>query len=248
MNFNHSSLPSCDGLWIRGGLEERTQGVTLKLEKNKSSSLRSKLWLSFAIVAIVTISAAWILIGNLDSAFTDLNMTETLNAAAPAHAGVLSDSPGKPVQRFRTIIFVSSAVIIIALAVAGFYLSRTVLQPIERTTIAAKKIARGRLDKMIPIHSHDEIGDLGEQINDIAMNAQEILLYMWNMSGQLSEFLANASNSLNSGRKEISPKDVLEQIAYAENALKEMRATIEGFGLYGVELDRDKVVESDHVS
>lgn len=224
------------------------RGGILKLEKNKSSSLRSKLWLSFAIVAIVTISAAWILIGNLDSVFTDLNMTETFNAAATAHTGVLSDDTGKLVQRFRTIVWVSSAVIILSLAVVGFYLSRTVLQAIERTAIAAKKIARGRLDNIIPIHSHDEIGDLAEQINDIAMNAQEMLLYMWNMSGQLSESLANASNLLNSGRKEISPKNVLEQIACAENALKEMRATIEGFGLYGVKLDRDKIVESDHVS
>lgn len=220
----------------------------MKAEKNKSSSLRFKLWLSFAIVAIVTMSAAWILIGNLDSVFRDLNMSETFNAAVPAHTGVLSDNPGKLVQRFRTMVLLSSAVIILSLAVVGVYLSRTFLQPIERTTIAAKKIAKGRLDNIIPIHCHDEIGDLGEQINDIAMNTQEILLYMWNMSGQLSEFLANASNSLNSGRKEISPKDVLEQIACAENALKEMRATIEGFGLYGVKLDRDKVVESDHVS
>lgn len=218
----------------------------MKRDKNRSSSLRTKFWMSFTIVIIVTLSVAWVLIGNLESTMMDLSTMASISKNVPASAETLSTHPAEAVQRFRVIVLFSMAVIILSLAVAGIYLSRTVLQPIEKTTIAAKQIASGRLDNIIPIQSHDEIGDLGEQINDIAMNAQEVLLYMWNMSDQLNEFLTNASKSLNSGRREISPEIVLEHIADAASALREMRGAIEAFGLYGVKIDKEKVLESDH--
>lgn len=220
----------------------------MKPKKNKSSSLRKKLWVSFTIIAVVTLLVSLILIANLESIFMDRIKIESMNGAVPLNSETLLDYLGRSVQRFQTTILISTTVIILSIVIAGIYLNRTVLQPIERTTIAAKKIATGRLDKIIPIYAKDEIGDLGEQINDIAMNAQEILLYMWNKSGQLSEFLTNVSSFLNSGRNEIMPETVLEQIANAESTLKEIQSTIESFGLYGVKLDKDKVLESDRVA
>ena len=51
------------------------------------------------------------------------------------------------------------------LATVSWYLVRTILGPIRATTEAAQEIGAGRLDREVPVLTHDELGQLAEAFN-----------------------------------------------------------------------------------
>lgn len=67
----------------------------------------------------------------------------------------------------RSIIGFSIGLLIslIALLTALWWLDRTVVVPIRNVRDAAKSIGSGQLHLMVPVHSHDEIGELAEEFN-----------------------------------------------------------------------------------
>jgi len=48
---------------------------------------------------------------------------------------------------------------------ASYYFSRSVLKPIQSLTRATREIGEGNLDQMVPILSHDELGELANAFN-----------------------------------------------------------------------------------
>jgi NtrC-family two-component system sensor histidine kinase KinB len=70
------------------------------------------------------------------------------------------------------------AVMLLAgVAFAGFcvfFLSRSILGPLERLTWAARKIEGGDLSLTVPVTSHDEVGQLGAAFNSMAAGLREL--------------------------------------------------------------------------
>jgi two-component system, NtrC family, sensor histidine kinase KinB len=70
------------------------------------------------------------------------------------------------------------AVMLLAgVAFAGFcvfFLSRSILGPLERLTWAARKIEGGDLSLTVPVTSHDEVGQLGTAFNSMAAGLREL--------------------------------------------------------------------------
>jgi methyl-accepting chemotaxis protein len=217
--------------------------MRLKPENTKVASVRIKLWMSFTLAAVVILVVNWISMRCL----APIDRYDTAGAQMAAVDPSAYRVPGDAImtiQRVTSTALISSAAIILILVATGTYVNRILLQPLERTTAAARRIAQGNLDILVPINVRDEIGDLGEQINDIAMNTQEILLCMWNSSSRLGEALNSAADALNSGEKNASSGTTGDRIAAARGMLDEMRGTIESFGLYGVKLVKNKVMGS----
>jgi two-component system, NtrC family, sensor histidine kinase KinB len=50
----------------------------------------------------------------------------------------------------------------------AFWLLRSLVQPLQRLTGAAKELGDGKLDQLIPLTSHDELGQLAEAFNKLA--------------------------------------------------------------------------------
>lgn len=216
----------------------------MRPEKTKTTSVRTKLWLSFTLTAVVILAVNWASLKCL----TSINLYDTTSAyaiAADQQAGWATGNAVTPFKRVTSTTLISSAAMILILLATGTYVNRILLRPLERTTAAARVIASGNLNELVPIRTQDEIGELGEQINDIAMNTQEILLYMWNSSTRLGNDLNIAAEEVDSEEKDTS-SSAGDCIAAARVTLDEIRGTIESFGFYGVELENDKVMGSQN--
>ena len=55
--------------------------------------------------------------------------------------------------------------------------------------MATRLMTDGRLDQPVQIATRDEIGRIGELINDLAINTQEVLLYFWNHTQENRELI-----------------------------------------------------------
>src|SRR5687767_9218417 len=89
----------------------------------------------------------------------------------------MSISPASP--RFAplyTSVAQSAVLLVIALAcagLAGLYLSRRMVGPIETLSTGAARIGRGELGHRLSIRTGDELEALGEQFNHMAGQLQE---------------------------------------------------------------------------
>jgi signal transduction histidine kinase len=65
--------------------------------------------------------------------------------------------------RWRLVI--SAGVAAVVASTAGLLLSRALTRPIQQLTLAADEVARGDLERQVPVRSADEIGRLGQAFN-----------------------------------------------------------------------------------
>ncbi len=73
----------------------------------------------------------------------------------------------------------------IAVAVAGlstWYMTRTILQPMQAMTVAAQGISEGNLDQVVPYQGADELGQLAQAFNTMARHLRD---YRQSQSAQL---------------------------------------------------------------
>jgi signal transduction histidine kinase len=59
----------------------------------------------------------------------------------------------------------STGVAAVVASIAGLLLSRALTRPIRQLTLAADRVARGDLERQVPVRSADEIGRLGQTFN-----------------------------------------------------------------------------------
>jgi two-component system, NtrC family, sensor histidine kinase KinB len=73
----------------------------------------------------------------------------------------------------------------IALALwLGYGLQRTILRPIQTLTAVSKELGEGKLDQVVPVESHDELGQLADAFNKLAARLR---VYRQTTTDQLSQ-------------------------------------------------------------
>ena len=73
----------------------------------------------------------------------------------------------------------------IALALSlGYGLQRTILRPIQTLTAVSKELGEGKLDQVVPVESHDELGQLADAFNKLAARLR---VYRRTTTDQLSQ-------------------------------------------------------------
>lgn len=72
------------------------------------------------------------------------------------------------IKRITDIFLLIGALVIIISGMVGILLSNSIVSPIKKVTVAAKKIASGRFNEKLDIQRNDEIGELSSTFNFMA--------------------------------------------------------------------------------
>jgi len=67
-----------------------------------------------------------------------------------------------------------SVIVVLAVAVLGVLVARTITKPVRQLVVSAEEIGRGNLDYRIEVGSQDEIGQLSRGFNEMAHNLKAI--------------------------------------------------------------------------
>jgi len=89
--------------------------------------------------------------------------------------------------RWRLVI--STGVAAVVASIAGLLLSRALTRPIQQLTLAADEVARGDLERQVPVRSDDEIGRLGQAFNRMVAQLRAI-------EQMRTDFVSNVSHEL----------------------------------------------------
>lgn len=141
-------------------------------------------------------------------------------------AGAFEDEMTADIRQLRNTLLAAS--LLIALIIIGvlFYATRRmVVQPLRQAVDFAKVVAEGDLSKSITVHNRDEIGMLGEALNQMGEGLKGIVGRIRNTSGQV----ASAANQISTNTEQLAAAAFSQASAADETSstMMEMTASIQ---------------------
>ncbi len=145
---------------------------------------------------------------------------------------------GQPVS-----VLVLLFLLLCTLVVAMICFQQYVLKPLTEVNAVTRLMIDGHFDTLNRIKRQDEIGRLSESINDMVINMQEVLLFVWNHSRQTKDALERITGSLDASpeAEEILPAlhDDLRE-AYDNN--EDLRSIVMSFRYFDIKLEQEKML------
>ncbi len=115
-----------------------------------------------------------------------------------------------------------------------------VLKPLAAAQKAARLMTDGHLDRLSRICRNDEIGRLTETVNDLAVNMQEVLLFVWNHSQESRRLLERAAE-----RAE-AESELAEDIEKMREENENLKDIVTSFSYFEIRLEHERMLaESD---
>ncbi len=156
-------------------------------------------------------------------------------ATADSAEKLICESKGRAMFMALTAVTLSFLVA----AVLPVLIIRGIYRRLDRMAEAAAKAAMGGLDQTFCVKPYDEIGAIGQSINDFSSNVQEVLLLLWNHT----QTCLSKLNSLGAGR-DSNPaplEEMEEELQCVRRELEDMRSMIRSFEFYNIRFEDGKL-------
>ena len=234
----------------------RHWGLNKDDAKYAAPQLGKKMWFYFSLVIIVTLPLIVSLIYELGSERLHAQIVKSTagpentalpSSSVPAEKTAESGDIGRILKRLQNKTILVMSVVFLVVIGTIFLFMRRIIRPLDDIGRAAFKMAHGRLDEPVPIRDRNEISKIGELINDLAIDLQEILLHVWNHTRQdivLMERIAVNMSSQSGGNG--MPMDIKEDFYFVKQDIEDMRDMVKAFNYYHVRLDEEKVLANQH--
>lgn len=129
-------------------------------------------------------------------------------------------------------------------ACLGYLWYRILSRKFDRSMVAIlralEQLARGRLNETVSIDTPDEFGRMGASINELAANLQELLLYIWKLTGKCLTMLEHIHHNpeLHHDRRlTLESLGYLNQLTESVDDLREMAKS---YVFFDVSIDGNK--------
>lgn len=154
---------------------------------------------------------------------------------------------GETTKGIHALVFVILFLLLSVQAAALMYFKSNIIQPLAEMQAASRLMADGHLETLNHIKRADEIGSLGENINDLAINTQEVLLFVWNhsqLTRNLLENIAGDSNfSLDKEQSDsIIKSGIQKDISTMHRNNEDLRSIVMSFSYFEIKLKDEKMV------
>lgn len=130
---------------------------------------------------------------------------------------------------------------------AMLYFKNCIVKPLAEIQAASRLMADGHLETLNQVKRADEIGSLGENINDLAVNMQEVLLFVWNHSRLSRELLENIADDLDFSLAADEPDSEKEnsiekniKAMYRNN--QDLQAIVMSFSYFEIKLENERMI------
>jgi len=205
------------------------------------SKLKKKLLIYFILIAFVSLVVGlemiWEvgepkLLNKISANITEINPDIQLSKSA-------SEKIFKPVRELQVRMMILLTIVATSISVTLLIFIKNIANPLDDMVIAAKELRDGNLSATVPVMSDDEIGQLGECFNDLAVNLQEVLLFVGAVDHDMTSILEKIEENRppeNDQNRKLNEQ--LDLMAKKRDELKEM---VQAFDYYNVVYDGEHV-------
>ena len=195
----------------------------------KMRSIRQQLLLCFLIITIVSLGVGCALLVDLGS--------------GPAWGG--QGLPGHSGAFWGTLPFRVAIGILLILAATGGVLYRLhgmIARPLKKTSAAVGRMAEGNLSETIPVFAWDEIDRIGESVNGLAVNFQEVLILVWNQTENAMARIQRTTRQIAPDKPMDDAAEIVADLRSARQDLETMQMMVRSFDLYDVTINAGDVL------
>lgn len=226
----------CDG----ESLVRKSENSTSPLPRRPifaKKSLRKRLLVVFCALALaaILVNLNFVLHWNVEQtrAHITICLKEITGEANPG-TGVLG--------RFRNHLLVVLAITAACFATIIYLFVRRLLGPLDAIAKTGMEISNGNLSVSAPSNTLDEIGELGQVVNQIAANYQEVLLFTGTTVGNSHSAVERIEKLLNGQQPSVPVDELQEQVDIIKRDLETLEEMVKDFRFFETYFDGRKVV------
>jgi len=205
----------------------------------RPKSLTKRLVVTFCLLALAAVAVNAKFIADVSWEMTSTKASVGLHVKDQESHVVAEEPAASYAYRNRMIILLGMMVICFG-SIIYLFVSRVVV-PLNAIEQAAKEISRGNLAVTFPRNPSGEIGALGEVMNDLAANLQEILLLTGTSAGNSLSEVETIEQVLTEGDAPCV-QEIQERIRSIRKDLEMLSSLATDFEFYQTSFDGRKVV------
>jgi HAMP domain-containing protein len=198
-----------------------------------------KLVAIFSLLALVTIAANVIILADVSGEIARKNKVFAPQATVDEPASRSHDLSALYSYRNRMIMLLGLTVVCFGTIIYLFV--RKVAAPLNTVAYAAKEISRGNLTVTVPAPRRQEVGELGQIVNEVAANFQEILLLTGTTVGNANSALHRMEELMRSQSGLDCEGQLHEHVQAIKQDLEMLGTVVKNFEFYETRFDGRKV-------
>ncbi len=215
----------------------------LTLPMRKRSSIARKMVIYFSLIVMVTVFMTcefWVQFRVDD---VTVRVLEKSSMSGKITAGAVTNA-SEVIRYWRNKVILLLAMLVVVTAMVFIMFVKNLIGPLNHMVKAAKKIASGDLRESIEIESNDELAEVGELINDLTANIQEIitntLLYLEDIEENMYRCKKNLVEITKTDNRDRIADKVESGFEETRKSLNALKSLLNEFSLYEVTV-KDKV-------
>jgi len=149
---------------------------------------------------------------------------------------ISADELFNPIEKLRNKAILMIVIILFVMIIVLTMFIKNITEPLQHMIEISKEISKGDLSKTINIHSNNELAELGNVINEMSSNLQEITILSRNMCESGNNFVEKTAAVLE--HKPLNNEDIQtigNEISHLKKELDMLTEVIEYFNFYTIE-------------
>ncbi len=146
-----------------------------------------------------------------------------------------------PVERLRNKALLMIGVIMVVMIIVLTMFIKNITEPLQHMIESSKEISKGDLSQTIKVQSTNELAELGNVINEMSSNLQEIILLSKNMCSAGNDFIKRTSSTLE--HQKLSHYDISkigQNIKHLKKNVELLNEAVGYFNFYDFENENDE--------
>ena len=218
-----------------------------KSAKNHTPDFRKKYLVYFIPAIFIILLLGVELIYEVGSDGLYKQIVESISSKFPDHTNNPDMSEVRNILKsFHIRVIMVVSVLFLCFAVSAILFYRNFVKPVDKMARGVRRMANGHLNELIQVSSDNEMEKIGELINDLAINMQEILLHVWNHTGQdivLLDRIVKVCGSKTGGNG--IPDEIKDDLRIVRQDIEDMQNMVKAFDYYNVRFEKEKIIAGE---
>lgn len=211
------------------------------MKKDGFSHIRKWLW-TYAFIVIIIVFATFLFIYvEVSSSLSAYSWTAATDSNASSQSLSLPQLAGIKIKILLFLSVCLLAVLFFTTVWLRFAIHR-INSPVHAIRRAVYRLAQGKLNETVSLTGDDEFGQIGSNINELAANLQELLLYIWKQTGQCIVILDEINHSPNLHDDQRFDSEMAKQLKELTTAIENLRAMAKSYVFYDVRIDGEQTL------
>lgn len=144
----------------------------------------------------------------------------------------------------RPLVLLTPMSVLVAMLIGGLlFFIRCIVVPLDTIGMAMRRMLDGQLDQPTRITVGNEIGLIGELVNDLAINKQELLLYFWNHTQENCKLIEQIEKEIHDhADQEVMVPLVNKIFAQLQHGNNDVKSMILLYDFFDLKLEREKML------